>query len=507
MTFWRKSIILYSMNQFNKHHSAVSSSVSSPVIPAVSTNVSLVVSSGDSAATPTVISKEALYVIVGLGKSGKSAEQFLLKKQVPPARVITFDEKDPLARINSWADLDVFLSSLAVVSEPATSTSNALPPELSSAGLSERPIAKYLVVSPGVPLKSEAILNLVKKGWQITSEINLACSVLEDEILIGITGSVGKSTVTSLLGEAVLCEDPNAFVGGNLGTPFCQYALDRLGGRPKARFIVLELSSYQLENCKALNLDYSAITYLSPNHLERYTSLEEYYKTKAHIGSRTREAVVINSASADLMKYRQEISGNVIESLTTSSPPPPPQIALIGKHNLENYLVALRLAELCHLSSTSIQAMQTFKGLSHRLETVGEFNNILFINDSKATAMDSVLVATEAALEKVKKESRLFLLLGGKDKNLPWEQLSVLSSKPQIQPIFFGQCGKLAQEKSGLAGSCFSNLAPALDFVFQSAQLGDVVLLSPGGTSLDEFKNFEDRGHFFKESVMKHYRF
>jgi len=432
--------------------------------------------------------QNAFYVIVGLGKSGKAAEKFLLEKQVPHQNIKTFDEKDSSAQWKKWEDFE----------SGAADTDQNLGPAFAVT-------EKYLVVSPGVPLQSIAIQNLLKKGWKLTSEINLACSVLKDEIVVGITGSVGKSTVTSLLGEAVLTDDENAFVGGNLGTPFCQYALDRLTGRPKARFVVLELSSYQLENCAALKLDYSAITYFSPNHLERYSSLQEYYKTKAYIAEITKNTLVINSASADLLKYKPTIVGKVIESISADKPQTAPQISLIGKHNLENYFLALSLAQLCKLSPAAIEAMKKFKGLAHRLETVEQFNGILFINDSKATAMDSVLVATQAAMDKVKADAQLYLLLGGKDKNLPWEQLNVLKKNPQVQTIFFGQCGDLAHSKSGLDGAVFSRLAEALNFVFAKAKQGDVVLLSPGGTSLDEFKNFEERGHFFKETVKKHY--
>ena len=149
--------------------------------------------------------------------------------------------------------------------------------------------------------------------------------------------------------------------------------------------------------------------------------------------------------------------------------------------------------------------MISYKGLNHRLETVGYFNGILYINDSKATAMDSVLVATRAALTKVNSDKNLYLLLGGKDKNLPWSELNILKLIPNLKILFFGQCGETAKIKSELAGNYYSKLGLALDAVFKLVKTGDVVLLSPGGTSLDEFKNFEDRGNIFKELVIKNY--
>ena len=147
------------------------------------------------------------------------------------------------------------------------------------------------------------------------------------------------------------------------------------------------------------------------------------------------------------------------------------------------------------------EAVQNFQNLEHRMEHVATVRGVEFINDSKATAMDSVLVAVGAALEKTKNDSKLFLLLGGKDKNLPWEQLSVLTAYPNIKVVFFGACGQLAKEKTTLPGDYFSKLEGALNHCYLSAKAGDVVLLSPGGTSLDEFKNFEERGNFFKSYV------
>jgi UDP-N-acetylmuramoylalanine--D-glutamate ligase len=127
---------------------------------------------------------------------------------------------------------------------------------------------------------------------------------------------------------------------------------------------------------------------------------------------------------------------------------------------------------------------------------------VTYINDSKATAMDSVLVATKGCLEGLSEDNKLFLLVGGKDKNLPWEQLSVLSTNEIVTPVFFGQCGELAKSKSELSGEYFEHLGSAVHYCLRRARSGDVVLLSPGGTSLDEFKNFEERGDFFKTLVL-----
>jgi UDP-N-acetylmuramoylalanine--D-glutamate ligase len=416
------------------------------------------------------------FVIIGIGKSGTAAKNLLLASGTPQSSVYTFDEKNLAADFTRWDQL------------------NALP-------------VGTLVVSPGVPLASDPIISLKNKGWKITSEINLACAHLTDEVLIGITGSVGKSTVTSLLGEALQVDDPHAFVGGNLGIPFAEYALQLITKKKKAKYIAIELSSYQLENCEALKLDYSAITFLSSNHLERYPSAEAYYLTKCTIGEKTKNVCVLNESSKDLVQYWTRISGKteLVSYQKSNEKSYLEKSQLIGEHNLDNLAIALKLAQHLHLSVKALNAMVEFKGLYHRLETVGTFNGNLFINDSKATAMDSVLVATQAALTKTAKNRKLYLLLGGKDKNLPWEELNVLSKNTNITFIFFGHCGEIAQLKSQLVGALYKKLGDALKHVFASAQPGDVVLLSPGGTSLDEFKNFEDRGQFFKNQVQENY--
>lgn len=416
----------------------------------------------------------APFVIAGLGKSGLSAKKFLQLKGIKEDQIFTLDEKQD-AHFNSWSQL----TDLSVGT---------------------------IVLSPGIPLKNSALENLKSKGWIITSEINLACSILADEIIIGITGSVGKSTVTSLIGAALQNEDHYAFVGGNLGIPFCEYACSILNGQHKAKYVVLELSSYQLENAQQLKLDYSLITFLSANHLERYSSKDEYYKTKCEIGKMTKHYCIINASSEDLISYKKNISGLVEETnyIKSENKSAIDAASLIGDHNKDNIAMAYKVGLLLNIKTDSLNKILTFKGLNHRLEIVGKFNDILFINDSKATAMDSVRVAVDAAVTQLKQQGRLHLLLGGKDKNLPWEELSVLN-KPFIAPVFFGQCGELAKNKSRLSGPVYTQLKTACDNIFKIAEPNDVVLLSPGGTSLDEFKNFEDRGQFFKNFVNEFY--
>lgn len=411
--------------------------------------------------------------VVGLGKSGLSAHKVLLAGGHAPSDIILFDEKSAEAQVKNWDELSLVQ-------------------------------AKTWVVSPGVPLQSLHIAEARAKGVLITSEISLAASLVENEKLIGITGSVGKSTVTSILGVGARTVDGNCFVGGNLGTPFCDYALGILNGKPRAKWVILELSSYQLENCTGLELDHSIVTYLSANHLERYRSLLDYYLTKLKITEITKQLCLFNKTSADCREYikQSKCPAQLMNAEEFSNHHSLPPLLMIGSHNRDNYALAAQTALNCGWGETSLQAMAAYRGLPHRLEFVASVRNVAYIDDSKATAMDSVLVATNASLEALTEHNKLFLLLGGKDKNLPWHELSVLKDNPVIIPVFFGECGVLAREKSALAGEYFEKLGNAIGYCQKRAVDGDVVLLSPGGTSLDEFKNFEERGSFFKSLVL-----
>ena len=411
--------------------------------------------------------------IIGLGKSGRSALGLLTEFGFDPADIITFDEKSSQARY----------------SEPS---------QLSGLNI------KTVVVSPGVSLKSPWLKTLLNEGVHLTSELSLAASLVDSEKIIGVTGSVGKSTVVSLLGAGLKSFDDFAFVGGNLGFPFCDYALEILKGRARAKWVVLELSSYQLENCEGLRLENSIITFLSANHLERYANLDEYYATKLKITSITSGVCLFNGSSEDcrLEIKKSSCTARLLNADTFSNPTLLQDISLIGSHNKDNFSLAAEMASICGWPDSVYLKMSAYSGLAHRLEFVGSVKGVTYINDSKATAMDSVLVASRGCLEGLPQGCRLYLLLGGKDKNLPWEDISVLSSHESVQPVFFGACGSLAKMKSQLSGEQFDKLGAAIAYCQNRARAGDVVLLSPGGTSLDEFNNFEERGDFFRALVL-----
>jgi UDP-N-acetylmuramoylalanine--D-glutamate ligase len=175
---------------------------------------------------------------------------------------------------------------------------------------------------------------------------------------------------------------------------------------------------------------------------------------------------------------------------------------MVGSHNLDNFSLALAVLEHLGVAQECLDAALAFPGLSHRLEKIGSSLGVTFVNDSKATAMDSVLQAVHSVLsEATCKQVRL--LLGGRDKNLPWQELAPLAKRQNVICYFFGECAALAQQKSGLQGKKFAKLETALEKAFSNSVSYDWILLSPGGTSLDEFKNFEERGNFFKNWFLR----
>lgn len=410
-----------------------------------------------------------------MGLSGQAALKYLLAVGYKRNQIVVFDDEATKSEVSRPEDL------------------------------LEKHGVKTLVVSPGYPLKQKWIENARKLGVSITSELNLAFHQISDERIIGITGSVGKSTTTSLVGAVLTSIDPHAFVGGNLGFPLCDYAADVLAGkRKKATWIALELSSFHLENCEQLHLDGGILISLYPNHLERYENLSEYYSAKFNLFNHCNGPLVLNAESKDLFARKSFIeqtfpkSKVLWSSFSLAKQEGLDKSALLGTHNQENLAAAWCLLSALGFLKKDLSPLFSFTGLPHRLENLGTKKGLTFVNDSKATTVESVLRACEALSLSIQTGSKIHLLLGGKDKNHPWEQLAVLKNTPSLCFYFFGASKDLIPKKTFLPGDSFSTLLEALNSSTSKAKPGDLILLAPGGTSFDEFKNFEERGHFFR---------
>ncbi len=412
--------------------------------------------------------------IVGLGVTGNAIYELLKVAGISTESILTFDEKSTSCQFRNG-------DQLMIEGKPKT-----------------------LIVSPGVPLSSPWILTARINGVYITSELSLATRVLTTERVIAVTGSVGKSTTACLLRAALEKFCPSFFVGGNLGIPLATYATELLNGRrAKAEWVVLELSSYQLENFPNLKSQISVVTFLTSNHLERYDNKEDYFQTKWNLENYTTEFLVLNENGGELREWAECKTQKIARVWTDRNSPiiakhHLDECKLLGSHNLDNIAIAAEVAQLAHWPTAAFDGLKEFRGLAHRLENLGIKWGIRFINDSKATTMESVITAVTSTLESVPNKNTLHLLLGGKDKNLPWQELNELDKHPNLKFYFFGECRSIAQLKSALPGSQYSQMMEACQTALNSAIEGDSILLSPGGTSLDEFKNFEQRGEIFR---------
>lgn len=382
-------------------------------------------------------------------------------------------------------------------------------PDLLDTFLNQNP--KTVVVSPGISLKTAWLQKLLKSGCKLSSELEIATFFLTTEKIVAVTGSVGKSTTAALISAGMQNSKLTHFLGGNFGIPLSRYVLEKIKTEISVDWLVLEISSYQLENYKNLSTDYSIFTYLTPNHLERYESLSDYYASKFFLHNRTSHMTFINSNSPDLVNYFNENASEKSYQLCSSySSNNLPEIFvgkyikpnLIGKHNLENIGLVFQFANYLNFPMSFYLGVMNYSGLPHRLQKIYDFDNIVAINDSKATTIESVKLAVQTITNENPK--KIWLLLGGRDKNLPWAELkNILTSN--IECILFGECATLIQQSLQLKTfKLFLKLENALDYVIKNVQQHEAILLSPGGTSLDEFKNFEDRGEFFTNYLNLH---
>jgi UDP-N-acetylmuramoylalanine--D-glutamate ligase len=379
-----------------------------------------------------------------------------------------------------------------------------------------------VVVSPGVPLALPEIEAARGAGVAIWGEVELAWRCLPEVPLFGITGTNGKSTTTALTGELFLRGGKRTFVGGNLGRPFSEAAM--APGDWDA--LVVELSSFQLEGVRTLRARGAAILNLTPDHLDRYASHAEYGAAKARIfhGQQAGDFAVVNADDADVLGLAHAAKTPVYGFSTTGRPvAAAPKLAglavaeeggfrleflgeryrltnraLRGAHNAQNAMAAALLARLGGVASDGVQAgLDSYPGLPHRLESVRVLDGVEWVNDSKATNVDSVLVALRAF------QGDLWLIAGGKGKGAPYAPM-VEEGRGKVKGVLTigHDADTLARAYAGQATvhAC-GTLDAAVKKARELARVGDTVLLSPACASYDQFKNFEDRGDTFKRLV------
>lgn len=388
--------------------------------------------------------------------------------------------------------------------------------------------AELIVVSPGVPPNIKPLEEAREKNIPITGEVELAASALK-EPLIAITGTNGKTTTTTLLGEMFKADGKAAFVGGNIGRPLLDYITDG----EKADVVIAELSSFQLDLTEKFTPAIAVFTNLEEDHLDRYPDLTTYTQSKKKLLKvcDRNSFVVLNYDDPVVSKFAQENQGKLIwytkddpiqmggsfaenfagvyfnvgskqivakitnkEEVYDLS-----QYRLFGEHNRENLMAAICAARSMGVNPKAIQTViNTFKGVAHRLEFVRKKDGVFFFNDSKGTNVMSVKRSLSAF-----SSNPIILIAGGKDKNMDFTPLVDLVKKKCKILILLGEAKEKINRAIGDHAETYlvGTFEEAILLAFQKSRSGDIILLSPGCSSYDMFRNFEERGDYFKKLV------
>jgi len=438
--------------------------------------------------------------VVGLARSGRAAAQLLARtgSEVYASDSSTSEELDATATELRDDKINV---------------------QLGGHDLERIARASLVVASPGVPPNAPPFRAARAANVPIVSEIEIGLRFLPRLSYIAITGTNGKTTTTALTGHLLKSLGRRATTAGNIGTPLTELALS---SNPPD-WVALEVSSFQLHDTPSIDPRVGVLTNLSANHLDRYESVEAYYGDKALMFRNASAASlwVTNADDADVQKMVDRVVGLQTRfsvqkraeawydrergALVVLGQPviARDQLPLLGDHNVANALaatLAVMLADEEHRTARAVEiaseALKTFNALEHRIETVGEFDGVTWINDSKSTNVASTLVALRGMSKPT------VLLLGGKHKGEPYTDLVPELQRTGRAVIAYGEAAELIEHD--LAGAVpLTRLGSSFDEVVATArtlaQPGDVVLLSPACSSYDMFDNYEHRGTVFKE--------
>jgi UDP-N-acetylmuramoylalanine--D-glutamate ligase len=375
-----------------------------------------------------------------------------------------------------------------------------------------------IVVSPGVPAKIEPLEKARAQGIAVWSEIELAWRFLRGK-LIAITGSNGKTTTTSLVAHILKTSNVPTLVGGNIGTPL----LALVETSVDTMVTVAEISSFQLETIEAFRPEIGVLLNLTPDHLDRHVTFEEYARVKMRMFENQveRDIALLNADDPEVTKrmpakpkifwfsrqkrvatgaflrddqiiFRNE--GSEVELARLAD------IPLRGQHNVENVLAACAAAYLAGAVPAAIAAgVKSFRGVEHRLEFVADVAGVQYYNDSKATNVDAAAKALEAF------PGPLLVILGGRDKGSPYTPLrELLRERVRVALLIGESAEKIARDLSDAVRTEHAGtMQRAVQRAAENARPGDTVLLAPACSSFDQFENYEHRGRVFKELVAK----
>jgi UDP-N-acetylmuramoylalanine--D-glutamate ligase len=434
--------------------------------------------------------------VVGLGATGVSVAYYL--------RLLKFT----FTLVDSRADLPVLSQLNRDMADVRVIAGGYQPSDFDG--------ATHIIVSPGVTLDDPSIQSALAKGARLVSDIDLfACSVAAP--IIGITGSNGKSTVTTLLGEMAKAAGKKVVIGGNIGIA----ALDLLHTETEAELYILELSSFQLERLSVLNAAAATVLNITPDHLDRHADMALYARAKARVfnGDGIQVLNADDSAVMAMQKPGRQVitfslkqqadfylqlyqNGSGHEYLMHDSQRllAASEIPLEGRHNIANALAALALGSALNLDTNAmIAALKVFKGLDHRMQRVADINGITWINDSKATNVGSCIAALEGFSRPV------VLIAGGDAKGAEMHALKeAVQAKAKSVVLIGKDAGLIEQALSGCVPVHFAGtMIDAVAVASRLADKGDTVLLSPACASLDQYQSYKDRGEQFTRAVLQ----
>lgn len=443
--------------------------------------------------TSATIASSERRVIFGLGVTGQSVARWWRQQGVAFAAVDTRAERadDP----SVVADID---------------PNNSAFGDVDAAFVDD---CTEMIVSPGVALDHPLVERARGQGCRVRGDIDLFMQAAQAPV-VGITGSNGKSTVTSILGAMIAACGVKVAVGGNLGRP----ALDLLADEPE--LYVLELSSFQLERSEALGLDLATVLNISADHLDRYASLTDYHRAKhaihkqvGHLVANRDDPLTIplvpeetpvtwwRSGEPDLKEFGLLERDSVTwlcrgpERLVCTD-----ELQLAGRHNHLNVLAALALGSALNMPMEGlIEGAKQYRGLPHRCELIGQVNGVRFIDDSKGTNIG----ATSAALEGLAGAGQIWLIIGGQGKGQDFSLLKPVLAQINVRLLVMGEateeiCAHLGQDAPI---EVMSSLEDAVNLSAASAEPGDIVLLSPACASFDMFTGYVERGERFQAAV------
>lgn len=378
-----------------------------------------------------------------------------------------------------------------------------------------------VVVSPGVPTNAIPIRYADRRGAEVIGEIELASRFLRGRI-VAITGTNGKTTTTSLVGEMLKDAGLKVQVGGNIGTPL----ISMIDTSVDDGWNVVELSSFQLETIVGFHPTVAAVLNVTPNHMDRYETLMDYAAAKHRIfrNQTAGDVAILNADDEIVSSWAKNLRAHVVpfsvlreldeglflrgrdlvsrtkdgERVLMSRD----EMHLRGTHNVENVLVAMAAGLACGAAPDSLRAtVQRFRPVEHRLEEVAEIDGVRFVNDSKATSVDATMKALEAFADD---PGKVILILGGKGKHAPYVPLAELIKARARKMILIGEdAPTIEAELGGIAPhEKATDMRDAIARSFAAAEKGDVVLLAPACASFDMFDSFEHRGRVFKEEVL-----